>query len=218
MTDIAVDTPLGAGRLVVAEAADPVAVLLLGHGAGGGIEAFDLASLTEVLPGRGITVARYEQPWRTAGKRLAPAPATLDRGWGPALEAIKERFTGLPLIVGGRSAGARVACRGFAAPARGVVCLSFPLHPPGKRASSRIDELATVGGPAVVVQGDKDPFGTPDEVRAALKGAGRADVAVHAVEGATHGFEPRTKAAKEASAARIAALAGPVEAFVRTLL
>ena len=216
MTDRTVDTPLGPGRLVVDAANEPRAVLLLGHGAGGGVEAFDLASLAEVLPGRGVTVVRYEQPWRTAGKRVAPAPAALDKGWEPAVAAVLDAFPGLPLVGGGRSAGARVACRGFTPPAVGVVCLSFPLHPPGKPERSRSGELAAVSGPVLVVQGVADPFGTPDEVRAALSAAGR-NLEVVSIPGATHSFEPRTKAAKMEAATLVESLVAPIAAFVAGL-
>lgn len=158
----------GGGRLAISRATDARAVLLLGHGAGGGIEAGDLVALARSLPELGITVARFEQPWRVAGRRVAGPPATLDRAWLPALSAVAT--LGLPMLVGGRSAGARVACRCFTPPALGVVCLSFPLHPPGRPEKSRSSELAGVGAPTLVVQGERDPFGTPDEVRAAVPG------------------------------------------------
>ncbi|MFJ8851679.1 alpha/beta family hydrolase [Streptomyces sp. NPDC102437] len=137
-------------------------VLALGHGAGGGIEARDLQALAAALPAHGVTVALVEQPWRVAGKRLAPAPKTLDSGWRglwPALAA-----PGLPVVAGGRSAGARVACRTAAElGAHAVLALSFPLHPPGKPEKSRADELLGSGVPTLVVQGGHDPFGRPAE-------------------------------------------------------
>ncbi|MFE3947012.1 alpha/beta family hydrolase [Streptomyces sp. NPDC059118] len=137
-------------------------VLALGHGAGGGIEARDLQALAAALPAHGVTVALVEQPWRVAGKRLAPAPKTLDTGWRglwPALAA-----AGAPVVAGGRSAGARVACRTAAElGARAVLALSFPLHPPGRPEKSRGDELLGTGVPTLVVQGGRDPFGRPDE-------------------------------------------------------
>ncbi|MFF9567962.1 alpha/beta family hydrolase [Streptomyces sp. NPDC014685] len=137
-------------------------VLALGHGAGGGIEARDLRALAAALPAHGVTVALVEQPWRVAGKKLAPAPKTLDTGWRgvwPALAA-----AGLPVVAGGRSAGARVACRTAAElGARAVLALAFPLHPPGKPEKSREDELLGTGVPTLVVQGGNDPFGRPAE-------------------------------------------------------
>lgn len=157
-------TELGPSRLYAAIPADPVAVLLLGHGAGGGVDAPDLVALT-ALTERSIAVLRYEQPWRTAGKRVAPAPARLDQGWLPARVYAEERFAHLPLVLGGRSAGARVACRSAAlSPVAGVIALSFPLHPPGTPESSRAPELLNAGCPVLILQGERDPFGTPAEI------------------------------------------------------
>lgn len=139
-------------------------VLALGHGAGGGIEARDLAALAAALPPRGVTVALVEQPWRVAGRRLAPAPKTLDAGWSGLWPALAS--PGLPVVAGGRSAGARVACRtakelGAAA----VLALAFPLHPPGKPEKSRAAELTDAAGvlPLLGVQGGRDTFGHPAE-------------------------------------------------------
>ncbi|MFD0275528.1 alpha/beta family hydrolase [Kitasatospora sp. NPDC127111] len=162
MTTELVPTPAGDARITWHRAGVPTAVLALGHGAGGGIEARDLVALAGALPARGITVALVEQPWRVAGKRLGPAPRTLDAGWTPVAERLAG--AGLPLVVGGRSAGARVACRtGAATGAVGVVALAFPLHPPGKPEKSRAEELLESGLPTLVVQSAADPFGGPDE-------------------------------------------------------
>lgn len=157
-----VDTDAGTARITWVPAARPRLLLALGHGAGGGIEARDLRALAAALPAHGVSVALVEQPWRVAGKKLAPAPRTLDTGWRglwPALAA-----PGLPVVAGGRSAGARVACRTSAAlGARAVLALSFPLHPPGRPEKSRADELLGSGLPTLVVQGGNDPFGRPAE-------------------------------------------------------
>ncbi|MFD8686996.1 alpha/beta family hydrolase [Streptomyces sp. NPDC059651] len=157
-----VDTDAGPARITWVPAAKPRLLLALGHGAGGGIEARDLRALAAVLPAHGVSVALVEQPWRVAGKKLAPAPKTLDTGWRglwPALAA-----PGLPVVAGGRSAGARVACRTAAGlGARAVLALSFPLHPPGRPEKSRADELLASGLPTLVVQGGNDPFGKPAE-------------------------------------------------------
>ncbi|WUH91094.1 hydrolase [Streptomyces sp. NBC_00433] len=158
------DTPAGPARISWYGASRPRSVLALGHGAGGGIEAADLAALAAALPPAGVVVALVEQPWRVAGRKLAPAPATLDTAWTalwPALAA-----PGLPVVAGGRSAGARVACRtaerlGAAA----VLALAFPLHPPGRPESSRAAELTAAAAalPLLTVQGGHDPFGRPGE-------------------------------------------------------
>ncbi|MGW0118322.1 alpha/beta hydrolase family protein [Streptomyces sp. NPDC003327] len=142
--------------------ARPWAVLALGHGAGGGVEARDLKALAAALPAHGVTVALVEQPWRVAGKKVAPAPKTLDTGWRGLWPALARQ--GLPVIAGGRSAGARVACRtGRELGAHAVLALSFPLHPPGRPEKSRADELLSTGLPTLVVQGGNDPFGRPEE-------------------------------------------------------
>jgi uncharacterized protein len=99
-----------------------------------------------------------EQPWRVRGKKVAEAPARLDRAWVDVLAGL----SGAPLVVGGRSAGARVACRTAAeVGADAVLCLAFPLHPPGRPERSRLEELTAVRVPVLVVQGDRDPFGVP---------------------------------------------------------
>ncbi|HET9171849.1 MAG TPA: alpha/beta family hydrolase [Actinospica sp.] len=166
MTEL-VPTPVGEARITRFPAAGARrAALLLGHGAGGGVEAPDLQALAARLPGSGVEVALVEQPWRVEGKRLAPAPKTLDVGWRAVLERwfAQPRAADLPVFVGGRSAGARVACRtGADTGASGVLALAFPLHPPGKPEKSRIGELLGTGLPTLVVQGAMDPFGTPAE-------------------------------------------------------
>lgn len=157
-----VETDAGPARVTWHPAEQPRLVLAVSHGAGGGIEARDLQALARELPAHGVTVALVEQPWRVAGKKVAPAPKTLDVGWRGIWPALAE--PGLPVIAGGRSAGARVACRtAKELGAGGVLALSFPLHPPGKPEKSRAGELLGAGVPTLVVQGGNDPFGKPDE-------------------------------------------------------
>lgn len=157
-----VETPVGEARITWRPAARPHLVIALSHGAGGGIEARDLRALAAALPPLGVSVALVEQPWRVAGKKVAPAPKTLDAGWRAVWPALLE--AGLPVVAGGRSAGARVACRtAVELGARGVLALSFPLHPPGRPEKSRKDELLGTGVPTLVVQGANDPFGKPAE-------------------------------------------------------
>lgn len=199
---IEVDTPQGPGRVLVSEATHPVAVLALGHGAGGGVDASDLLTLAARLPAAGVSVLRLEQPWRTAGRKVAVAPPRLDQAWLSMLQQIRPEF-GLdqPWLLGGRSAGARVACR-TAEPLRavGVVCLAFPLHPPGRPGSSRVGELLAAGAPRMVLQGSRDPFGGAAEVEsavraAAAKGGGAlAPVTVIELAGADHSLRVRPTA------------------------
>ena len=209
-----IDTPRGLGRLHVAEADRPQALLLLGHGAGGGVDAFDLAALAAGLPADGVTVALFEQPWRVAGKRVAPAPKALDEGWRAALDATTARWGNLPLVVGGRSAGARSACRCFAPPAVGALLLSFPLHPPGRPDRSRADELRAVTAPTLLIHGSRDPFGSPEELRTTV--AGRDNFSLVFVDGATHSFKPTRKA--DDPGARAGQIVDAAREFLRGLL
>ena len=174
-----VATPHGEARLVQDRARHPVATLLLGHGAGGGIESGDLAALAAALPRQGVSVVRVEQPWRRAGKKVAPRPAVLDDCFVAVANRLRVRT---PLVVGGRSAGARSAARtARTLGASGYVALAFPLHPPGRPESSRLPELEAVTVPTLVVQGENDPFGTPEEFP--------PDVELAVVPGADHGFK-----------------------------
>jgi uncharacterized protein len=154
-----VETPHGPAKVHLHPAADARAALVLGHGAGGGITAPDLVAATEAALAEGISVALVEQPYRVAGRR-SPAPAhQLDAAWSAVVAHLDFE---LPLVVGGRSLGARVACRTAAETrATAVLCLAFPLHPPGRPDKSRLSELETVTVPVLVVQGERDPFGMP---------------------------------------------------------
>ena len=168
-----VPTPLGPARV---HRTDPpgavLGTLVLGHGAGGGVDGADLLAVTDAAAGAGWRVLLVEQPWKVAGKRIAPAPPRLDEGWTAALAELRGSWLDGPLVLGGRSAGARVACRTAAAQgAAGVLALAFPLHPPGKPEKSRAAELALVDVPLLVVQGETDAFGRPAEVAAALTGS-----------------------------------------------
>ena len=167
------DTTRGPARVHADDAPEPRRLLVLGHGAGGGVDAPDLVALAAALPAASTSVWRVEQPWRVAGKRVATAPATLDDAW---LQVLATAPPGLPLVLGGRSAGARVACRTASAlGAWAVVALAFPLHPPGRPERSRVDELDRLDVPVLVVQGRSDAFGRPEEIPAAK---GRHVVAV----------------------------------------
>ncbi|MBM7770017.1 putative alpha/beta-hydrolase family hydrolase [Actinokineospora baliensis] len=164
MTRAEISTPHGPAVAELHCAAEGRAGLLLGHGAGGGISAPDLVAATRGATAAGVHVALIEQPYRVAGRR-APAPAAqLDTAWLAVAESLSTQwFDGLPLLFGGRSSGARVACRtAEAGEAVGVICLAFPVHPPGKPEKTRQPELDAVAVPALVVQGESDPFGQPE--------------------------------------------------------
>jgi uncharacterized protein len=163
MDEIEIETPHGPARAHLDEAVKPAGTLVLGHGAGGGVEAVDIQAAAQVARDLDFTVALVEQPYRVAGRR-SPAPAKqLDASWEAVMAALRERgVVSAPLVVGGRSLGARVACRTAAAVDAGaVLCLAFPVHPPGKPEKSRMEELDAVDVTVLVVQGESDPFGMP---------------------------------------------------------
>jgi predicted alpha/beta-hydrolase family hydrolase len=157
--------------------------LVLGHGAGGGIGSADLVEVTTEAAAAGWRVVRVEQPWRVAGRRIAVAPPKLDEAWTAVLARLRtDGVLAGPLVLGGRSAGARVACRTAAAEqADGVLALAFPLHPPGRPEKSRATELTGVTVPICVVQGETDAMGRPEAIAAVL--SGRANASVYAVAG-----------------------------------
>jgi hypothetical protein len=162
-----VDTPHGRANAHLHLADEPRAALVLGHGAGGGVTSRDLVAVTDVALAEGVSVALVEQPYRVSGRR-SPAPARqLDVAWTVVVDRLRDgELEGLPLVVGGRSLGARVACRtAESTGAVAVLCLAFPLQPPrrsGAGASqSRLPELDAVTVPTLVVQGARDPFGIP---------------------------------------------------------
>lgn len=176
-----VPTPHGPARTTTtAPDGPPAGTLVLGHGAGGLRWTLDVQAVRDVMLGAGWRVVLVDQPWRVAGKRLGPRPPALDEAWLPVLEDVRTDHVDGPLVTGGRSAGARVACRtAVAVRADAVLCLSFPLHLPGKPERSRVDELAepaAAGIPVHVVQGTTDAFGTPAEVGAVLPPGATLDV------------------------------------------
>ena len=156
------DTPHGPARVHLHEAAAPHGALVLGHGAGGGVGAPDLVAATAAAVGAGVSVALVEQPYRVAGRRSAAPAGQLDAAWVAVVEQLRAgALAGLPVVTGGRSSGARVACRTAGATgAAGVLCLAFPLVTP--KGASRQDELDGAGVPVLVVQGENDRFGRPE--------------------------------------------------------
>jgi hypothetical protein len=167
MTVLALDTPHGEAKAHLHPADEPVAALVLGHGAAGSVTSRDLVAVTDVARAQGVSVALVEQPYKVAGRR-SPAPAhQLDSAWTGVVDQLRAgELRGLPLVTGGRSSGARVACRtAEATGAVAVLCLAFPLQPPRRSGSSpapsRLSELDAVREPMLVVQGERDQFGIP---------------------------------------------------------
>jgi predicted alpha/beta-hydrolase family hydrolase len=166
MKVVEIETSRGPARAHLHRVDLPRAALVLGHGAGGGVEAPDLVAATKAAGAEGVSVALVEQPYRVAGRRSPAGPAQLDSAWIAVVAALgADELSDLPLIVGGRSLGGRVACRTVEATgAVAVLCLAFPLEPPrrkGKPPQSRLAELEAVTLPMLVVQGERDPFGMP---------------------------------------------------------
>ena len=196
-----IDTPHGPARAHVDAAAKPAGTLALGHGAGGGVEAADMQAAAEVAKAAGFTVVLVEQPYRVAGRK-APAPAKqLDAAWLAVIERLRgDGLIAEPFVSGGRSMSARVACRTAAqAGADAVLCLAFPVHPPGKAddpSKSRQGELDAVDLPVLVIQGENDPFGMP---------TGGPNHEVVAVAG-NHGLKADLPALREAVAGWLANL------------
>lgn len=184
---------------------------MLGHGAGRGTDTEDLQAIAAELPAAGVSVALVDQPWVVAGRRVAAPAGALDDAWVQVLAWLRAQevvTTGRRLTVGGRSTGARVACRTAAAvEADALLLLSFPLLPPAARkdparamtaTAVRLAEWQRVGErPVVLVQGERDPFGAPADVVAALAGRGLPQPAVVAVPGADHSLRLRTTGARE---------------------
>lgn len=197
-----VDTPHGPARIHLDLASDPAGALVLGHGAGGSVEAPDLSAAARAATAAGFTVALVEQPYKVAGRKSAAPAGQLDTAWAAVMEHLAAgELAGMPVVAGGRSSGARVACRtAEATGATAVLCLAFPLHPPGKPEKSRQDELDAVTVPTLVVQGEGDPFGMP------AGGKGREIVTVSG----NHGLKKDLDAVEAAVAAWLPGAVGQV--------
>src|SRR5918996_2687273 len=167
MSAIEIETPHGPARAHLHPSDEARAALILGHGAGGGAEEPDLGAAIEAAKAEGVSFALVEQPYRVAGKRSPASASRLDAAWIAAVDhLVAGELSGLPLIVGGRSLGARVACRTLEETGGvAVLCLAFPLQPPARKGKppppDRLAELDAVSIPTLVVQGDRDRFGMP---------------------------------------------------------
>ncbi len=160
-------TGSGPARVELDQPAGPAFLLVLTHGSGGGVDSPDLLAARDAGLRLGGAVARVLQPYLVRGARAPGSPDRQDAAWLEVIEAVRPGFPAMPLVQGGRSNGARLACRtAAAAGARAVVALAFPLHPPGRPERSRAAELRQAGVPVLVVNGDRDPFGVPDRADA----------------------------------------------------
>ena len=195
-----IQTGAGPERVELDQPRTPTFLVVMTHGAGGGVDTKDLLAVRDVAVERGGVVARVLQPYRVRGARAPGAPGPQDAAWLEIVAALRKEFPGLPLVQGGRSNGARVACRTAAqAGARAVIALAFPLHPPGRPEQSRADELRAAGTPVLVVNGERDPFGIPE-----ARDASRVVV----LPGETHSLSKRPAAVGEAVGSWLDELAG----------
>src|SRR5215468_8022455 len=181
-----ISTGAGPARAELDEAASPPVLLVLTHGSGGGVEGAGLLAARQAGLNLGACVARVVQPYQLRGARAPGSAVRQDAAWLEIVAALRRRFPGVPLVQGGRSNGARVACRtAQAAGARAVLALAFPLHPPGRPEQSRAAELREAGTDVLVVNGERDPFGIPD-----ARDASRVVV----LPGETHGLSKKPAA------------------------
>jgi uncharacterized protein len=165
---VKISTGAGPAEVVLDAVSKPAFLLVMTHGAGGNPDTRDVLSACKAAAGLGAAVARVLQPYRVRGARAPGSAERQDAAWLEIVAELRERYPGVPLVQGGRSNGARVACRtAAAAGARAVVALAFPLHPPGRPEASRAGELRAAGTDVLVVNGERDPFGIPADSDAA---------------------------------------------------
>jgi uncharacterized protein len=195
---VEVPTSHGPARVVIESQERPWFLVALTHGAGGDVDSADLLAVRDAVLELGGTVARITQPYRVRGARAPGSAERQDEAWAEVITALRGAVAGVvglaggdvPLVQGGRSNGARVACRtAETVEALGVIALAFPLHPPGHPDRSRAGELRVPGRKVLVVNGDRDPFGVPG------RGAGRRVVVL---AGETHALSRHPEAVAKA--------------------
>jgi predicted alpha/beta-hydrolase family hydrolase len=187
-------TPRGSARsttLTMYETGEPRAAMILAHGAGAGSKSAFIVQAASGLAARRVGTATFDFPYMAAGRKVPDAPAVLEASWREAIARAREAFGPLPLFIGGKSMGGRIASQVAAAsgevPVAGLVFLGYPLHPPGKPHQRRDAHLPSVSAPMLFVQGSRDGFGTADEIRDLLPRLQRATL--HVVEGGDHSFK-----------------------------
>jgi predicted alpha/beta-hydrolase family hydrolase len=183
------------------QALDLAFLLVLTHGSAGGPDSADLLAVRDAVLPLGAAVALVTQPYRVKGRRAPGPPARQDAAWIEIIGALRPAAAPhVPLVQGGRSNGARVACRSAGATgARAVLALAFPLHPAGHPEKSRAGELSLAGTDVLVINGSRDPFGIP---------APAARTRVVVLEGETHALSREPGAAGAVAAAWLADLLG----------
>ena len=174
------------------EATQPVATLVLAHGAGAGQKSAWMVAASQALAARGIRVGTFDFPYMTAGKKVPDRAPILESAWREALSIGRDRSRDGRAFVGGKSMGGRIATQVAASdrdlPIAGLVLLGYPLHPPGRPHQRRDKHLPAIGRPMLFVQGSKDTFGTPSELAPVLEPI-QPPPTVHVVEGGDHSFK-----------------------------
>ncbi len=209
MDAFTIAAPAGGIRATLYESAQPRRTLVLAHGAGAGQGHPWMRARAGDLADRGVRVVTFDFPYITAGRRMPDRTAILLDTWRHVVEHVGHRWPEAPLAIGGKSMGGRMATMLLAEPdapaaIKACVALGYPLHPPGKPEQLRVAHLGAIRVPLLVVQGERDPFGGPDDIRQAFAAAG-ARVEVVDVPHGGHGFEVRAKDTRQADVhARVA--------------
>jgi uncharacterized protein len=183
------------------EATQPVATLVLAHGAGAGQKSAWMVAAAQALAARGIRVGTFDFPYMTAGKKVPDRAPILEAAWREALSIGGDRSRDGRAFIGGKSMGGRIATHIAAQGSEGiagVVLLGYPLHPPGQPEKRRDAHLPQIKEPVLFVQGSADTFGTGDEIQALLPKM--QDATLHLIDGGDHSFKVRGGAAKVAAA------------------
>lgn len=198
-------------------ASDPFAALVLAHGAGAGQTHPFMVRAGRALAARGLSTATFDFPYITAGRKVPDRAPILEDAWRAAIEAARGAFAGLPLFIGGKSMGGRIASHvaaegGLGAPG-GLVFLGYPLHPPGNPERRRDAHLPRIAEPMLFVQGSRDPFGTADEIRSLLPALQRATL--HEINEGDHSFKVPKRAGDQEAV--LASLFDTVAGWARTV-
>ena len=168
----------------------PIAGFVLAHGAGAGQMSGFMVEAARGLSSRHITTATFDFPYITAKRKVPDRAPVLEQAWREAIESARSRMRDLPLFIGGKSMGGRIAshiaAQGNIGVVNGLVFFGYPLHPPGRPEQKRDEHLPGIREPMLFIQGGKDTFGGGDEIRALLPRLQRATL--HEIEGGDHSF------------------------------
>lgn len=190
-------TQLGAKPYPAEDAAR--ALFVFAHGAGAGQHHPFMAGVSKALAARGIDVVTFDFPYKRLQKSAPDRPPVLEQSFREVVAAARRWSKADRLFIGGKSMGGRIATHLAAQGLEslsGVVCFGYPLHPPGKPQQLRIEHLPSIEVPMLVIQGERDAFGTPDELRPHLD-AMKAEVHLHVIPRGDHSLTVRSRPAAE---------------------